>query len=156
MDEATAHLEQALTIHRHVGNRRGEGVTLGNLADLLQRRGDLDGATKRLEQAIAICDSSFPAAAGSGRGRLAVIRAKAGDLELARALLNRGEEQLRNVHALETGKLLCRRGEVEYMAGALAHAMEALTEAESIAGQLEVGEESSLGQAISDLRDRLN
>ena len=74
----------------------------------------------------------------------------------ARALLTRGEQQLRGVHALELGKLLCKRGEVERLAGDLDAARAARDEAASIAAETKAGPDSELGRAVAALNDALN
>jgi hypothetical protein len=59
------------------------------------------------------------------------------------------------VYAVELGKLLCKRGEVERLAGDLAAARAALDEAASIAARIEAGPDSELGQALAALTDAL-
>ena len=53
-DEAKAHYEQALAIHREVGNRSSEGSVLGNLGYLHGIQGRMDEARSHYEQALAI------------------------------------------------------------------------------------------------------
>jgi hypothetical protein len=105
---------------------------------------------------VAVGDETWPAAAGAFRGSLALLRARQGAIDEARALLTRGEQQLRGVHALELGKLLCKRGEVERLAGDLDAARAARDEAASIAARIEAGPDSELGRALAALRDALN
>ena len=76
-------------------------------------------------------------------------------IDEARALLARGEQQLRGVYALELGKLLCKRGEVERLAGDLDAARAARDEAASIAARIEAGPDSELGRAVAALNDAL-
>ncbi len=52
--EALEHYEQALAIAREVGDRRGEGITLGNLAPLHRAQGRLPEATEHYKRALAI------------------------------------------------------------------------------------------------------
>jgi tetratricopeptide (TPR) repeat protein len=47
-------LEQALAIHRQAGDRRFEGVALGNLAGVYHDTGRIEQAEKAYEQALAI------------------------------------------------------------------------------------------------------
>ena len=54
VEEARRHLEAALAIHREVGNRRNEGVALGNHGWLRLEQGALDEARAALEEALAI------------------------------------------------------------------------------------------------------
>jgi tetratricopeptide (TPR) repeat protein len=154
--EALTHYEQALAIAREVGDRRNEGIVLGNLGDLLHETDDLLGAGQHLQQAIEICDKTWPVAAGAFRGTLALIRAENGALDEARALLEKGDSQLRGVYAFEFAKLLCKRARVEQLAGDTASASAALTEAETIAVEVKAGPESDLGQELSKARSVLN
>jgi tetratricopeptide (TPR) repeat protein len=154
--EAREHYEAALDINREVGNRRGEGVELGNLGDLLLVQGETEAAETRLTEAMALCDEVLPSAAGAFRGSLALLRARQGAFDEARALLTRGDQQLRGVYALELGKLLCKRGEVERLAGDLDAARAARDEAASIAAETEAGSDSDLGRAVAALRDALD
>ena len=48
MEEARAHYEAALAIHREVGDRRAEGIVLGNLGSLHQRSGSDGGGARPL------------------------------------------------------------------------------------------------------------
>jgi ATP/maltotriose-dependent transcriptional regulator MalT len=100
---------------------------------------------------VAVCDETWPAAAGAFRGSLALLRARQGAFDEARTLLTRGEQQLRGVYALELGKLLCKRGEVERLAGDLDAARAALDEAASIAARVEAGPDSNLGRTVAVL-----
>ena len=153
--EALAHYQQALAIHREVGDRRVEGMVLGNLGDLLFSQGDLLFAGTHLRDAIAISDEFWPLAAGAFRGSLALIRAQQGAFDEARALLDKGEPQVRGVHKLELGKLLCKKARVEHLAGDPDAAASALSEAEAIAAELGGDPESELGQALAEARDAL-
>jgi tetratricopeptide (TPR) repeat protein len=153
--EAREHFEAALAIHREVGDRRSEGIVLGNLGDLLLAQGETEAAETRLTEAVAVCDETWPAAAGAFRGSLALLRAQRGAIDEARTLLTRGDQQLRGVYALELGKLLCKRGEVERLAGDLDAARAARDEAASIAARIGAGPDSELGRALAALNDAL-
>ena len=59
------------------------------------------------------------------------------------------------MHALELGKLLCKRGEVERLAGDLDAARAARDEAASIAAPIGAGPDSELGRALAALNDAL-
>ncbi|MFN7971795.1 MAG: tetratricopeptide repeat protein [Acidobacteriota bacterium] len=52
--EARALVEDALETYRQLGDRRGEGIALGNLAVLVHSQGDVTGARDIYEAAIAI------------------------------------------------------------------------------------------------------
>ena len=155
MATAREYFEQALAIHREIGNRRVEGIMLGNLGDLLLCAGQESLAQSHFEQAIVICDELFPVAAGSFRGGLALLVSAQGDFDQARRLLARGEEQLRGKYRLELGKLLCKRGTIEHSAGDLHTAHTALAEASDIAEALGAAPDSELGRAVTALQAML-
>jgi len=154
--EAVEHTEAALAITRELGDRRSEGNNLGNLGDLLLEKGDWEAAGRSFEQAISIGDDTWPVIAAAFRGSLALVRARAGKLEEARALLARGEDQLRGVHSFELGKLLCKRGRIEYDCGELAEARITLVEAEDLASEMGLGADSELDRAVGALRSLLD
>jgi tetratricopeptide (TPR) repeat protein len=156
ISEALEHFQQALAIAREVGNRRTEGITLGNLGDLLFSQGDLTAAETHLLLAITIGDETMPAASGAFRGSLALIRAQQGAFDEARTLLSQGEPQVRGVYKLELSKLLCKKAQVEHLAGNPAAAAAALTEARVIAGELDEGPDSGLEEALAEARAALS
>ena len=94
-------------------------MAMGNLGDLLLNQGKLAESTEQLTEAIALLDTKRVVMAGPFRGSLAWARAQLGEFEEARALLERGEEQLRGLWAVELGRLLCRRAQVEYAAACI-------------------------------------
>src|SRR5439155_22645453 len=53
-DAARDLYEQALALHRACGNRRFEGITLGNLGAIFRRSGRLDEARRLFDRALAI------------------------------------------------------------------------------------------------------
>jgi len=150
--DALEHYNQALAIAREVGNRANEGITLGNLGDVLFSQNNLTAAEAHLRAAIGICDEAWPLAAGAFRGSLALIRAQQGAFDEARALLDRGEPQVRGVYKLELGKLLCKKAWVEHLAGDPAAAAAALAEAEAIDIELGAGPTAELGQLLTQAR----
>ncbi len=154
-DEALACSEQGLQIMRRIGSRSSVGIALGNIADFLILQGDWQGAESRLAESIDILDSTYPIAAGAFRGSLALVRAHQGDFVEARALLDWGEEVLRDGYAFEFGKILCRRGTVETLAGDLEAAQAALAKAKAIAIEIKASEDSELGVEMAELRKKL-
>jgi predicted ATPase/serine/threonine protein kinase/tetratricopeptide (TPR) repeat protein len=146
---------EALTLHRQVGDRRFEGIVLGHLGDLWWERGRLGKSQERLAQAIEILDQCFTGAAGFFRGSLAIIEAHRGNFDAARQLLARGDEQLRGVLMAQLGVLLCKRTEVEHLAGDGDTARAALDEAEALSIELEAGADSELGRYLEKLRPLL-
>ncbi|HCP48183.1 MAG TPA: hypothetical protein DIU15_19245, partial [Deltaproteobacteria bacterium] len=152
ISEALEHYHQALAIARERGDRRSECVNVGNLGDLFLSQGDQLSAEAYLQDAIAVGDETWPVAAGAFRGSLALIRAQNEAFEEARILLAQGERQLRGVYKLELGKLLCKKAQVEHLAGEPTGAATALAEAQAIASELNVTPESELGQTLATAR----
>ena len=80
--------EQALAIHRRIGDRGGEAGSLGNIANLLQYQGDFAGARRMHEQALAIFrDVGEKGPAAIELNNLAIVLAAQGDLKAAHAML---------------------------------------------------------------------
>jgi eukaryotic-like serine/threonine-protein kinase len=88
LDEAQTWFEQALLIDRELG---GNGaVTIGKLAEILQYKGDLSGATRRNEQVLAIAKESGNLNMESGTlNNLIDLYTTQGDLATAKELLSR-------------------------------------------------------------------
>jgi predicted ATPase/serine/threonine protein kinase len=154
-EQGLKHYKQALIMARKIGNRYNEGLVLGNLGDLHYDSDDLAAAERYLQQAVEMNDEGFPAVAGAFRGTLALIRAEAGALEEARALLKKGDSQTRGVWTFELAKLLCKRARVEQRAGDTDAAAAALAEAETIATEVGASTDSDLGQEIAKARAAL-
>ena len=152
LDMAYSHYEMAMKIATEVGNVRSEAICCGNMGALVFKQGDLDQGARMLIRAIQTQDHIHPSSAGAFRSVLAMIRAKQGDIEEARRLLDKGEQQIRGVDQEELGLLLCSRGEVETIAGERTRVEEALKEAEEICALLNLRPESQLAQAIEQLR----
>ena len=152
LDMAQSRYEKAMEIASEVGNSRSEAICTGNLGALLLKKGELDKGARLLTRAIETQDHLHPVSAGSFRGVLAMIRAKQGDIDEARGLLDHGEKQVRGASQEELGLLLCSRGEVEHIAGETMRVEQALKEAEAICVLLKVRPESQLGQATEQLR----
>ena len=102
-----------------------------------------------------IGDENFPAAAGTFRVTLALIRCENGALDEARALLKVADAQLRGLYAFQLAKLLCARAQVEQLAGDAAAAAAALSEAETIAADIKAGPDSELRQDLTKARTAL-
>jgi hypothetical protein len=88
-------------------------------------------------------------AAGAFRGSLTWARAQMGEFDVARELLDQGEAQLRDVWAVELGRILCQRAQVEHLAKCPEKAGAALAEAKAIAEKLGGSPDSDLGQMIT-------
>jgi tetratricopeptide (TPR) repeat protein len=155
IEESRSSYASALTLLKETGDRQAEGITMGNLGDLLLQHGSLEEAEDMLVQAVEICDENWEVAAACFRGSLGLIAGRRGNFDEARQLLNRAESQLRGIHAEELCKLLCKKGEVEEQAGNRKGAIEALKEAESISERLSLGRDSEGERALAGLRERL-
>ena len=119
VDEARAHLEAALAIHREVGNRRDEGFVLGHLGLLHSTQGRWEDARLNLEAALCahreVGNRRHEAAVIGG---LADLQVRQGQIDEAMVMLGQGEAILRQVGDLmELANLLCIRGRAELMRG---------------------------------------
>jgi len=88
--EAAARYREALAIYREAGNRPDVALVLHNLGLLAMRRGDYPAAVAALAEAAGIYRRTGPAALEvAARSDLATARAATGDLQGARAQLQR-------------------------------------------------------------------
>jgi tetratricopeptide (TPR) repeat protein len=151
LDEAIVHYTLALEIHRAYGDERFEGDFLGNMAEALFDLGRLAESKQAFESAISICDATDNrTSAGSFRGCLALLLAKQGHFDDAQALVDKGEPQLAS-HPHNHGKFLCKKGQVQLLKGEREEAGSSLTQAQAIAAELEVGEDSEMAREIAAL-----
>ncbi len=153
LEEARQHYERALSLAREIGNPRLEGSAIGHLG-MLMLESDGSEARRCLSEAISL-EAGIDRDVGTFRGSLALLRAEEGCLDDARALLERGEEQLRGRHQLPFALLLCKRGLIERTWGDPARAKAALRKASTIAEELGVGPQSELMVALQGLRSLL-
>ena len=100
MEEALRHYQEALAIHREVGNRRAEGLVLGDLGALHAQQGRMEEARAALsagEALLRAVDDRFDL------GKLLCQRGEcerlAGDLPAARAHLAEAESIARELAA---------------------------------------------------------
>ncbi len=154
-DEASGYWNAALMIHREVGNRRFEGMMLGFLGDLSWTQGELSKSQEYLVQAVEICDEVFPSGAGFFRASLAIIEAHFGNFDEARRLLALGDKALRGVYRSSLALLLCKRAEVEHLAGELVAAHASYLEAGEIHNDLSASAASELGRYLARLESLL-
>jgi tetratricopeptide (TPR) repeat protein len=141
---------QALDIAREIGNKLGEGINLGNLGDALFSLERLDEAESVWRKAILICEQTAPAAAGAFRGSLAWLLAQQDQIVEAQSLLETGEAQVES-YPEEHAKFLAKKGQVCHLAGDADGARASLEQAQALAAELTVGDESDVGQAIREL-----
>jgi tetratricopeptide (TPR) repeat protein len=94
-EEARALYEQALALHREIGDRRNEGVALGNLAGILLHQGRLEEAGQCCEQALAVHRAvGNRRSIGNALNNLSGVRQAQGRLAEARRLLDESLEVL--------------------------------------------------------------
>ena len=147
---AVEHYTLALNIAREIGNKTSEGIDLGNLGNLYLKQQQTDDAEQALREAIRVCETTVTFAAGAFRGSLALLLANQGQLDEARDLLATGESQVEAV-PIEHTKFLCKKGQVLHIAGEADRAAKVLAQAKTIAGELNAGPESEVGQALEAL-----
>ena len=135
------HYTQSLAIAREIGNKRSEGIDLGNLGDALVKLNRLDEAEAVFREAIPIGDDVFPVAAGAFRGSLSLLLAQQGQHDEAQALLEAGEPQVES-RPEEHAKFLCKKGHVYHMAGDAEGARASLVQAQGMAVELKVSDDS--------------
>lgn len=99
--EARECMRKALELHRRCGNRRGEALALGNMANVETRDGKLDLAEAHLRAAGAIHEET------GNRRSLAAVLAKLGVLAFTRVEFERATQYTRRALALarETGNV---------------------------------------------------
>jgi len=138
-----------------VGDRRFEGVALGDLAKLLRGQGRIAEARTYLDQALAIDRAvGNRNAEGSVLGILGELAAMEGRFDEAREMLRQGESLLREVgDKLGLANLLCDRGRAEVAAGDFGAAITALAAAARAADAVGAGPDSEVGRRIVALRE---
>ena len=149
--EAREQFEASLAIHRQLGNRRAEGITLGSLGVLHLEQGHMEEARDHSERALAIHRE-----VGNRRfeamvlGQLGILYADQGRTEEARdhyerALAIHREVGNRRFEGFELGNL----GVVHYLQGRMEQAREQLERALAI--HREVGSRRSEGVVLGNL-----
>jgi tetratricopeptide (TPR) repeat protein len=150
VDEAIAHYTQSIAIAREVGNKRGEGIQLGNLGDALVKLERAGEAEAVFREAIVIGDETCPGAAGAFRGSLALLLAQKGKHDEARALLDAGAPQVES-DPEDLAKFLCKEGQACLAAGDAKGARSALVQAQGVAVELRVSDDSEVAQEVAEL-----
>ncbi|MCP3988328.1 MAG: tetratricopeptide repeat protein, partial [Actinomycetia bacterium] len=79
-DQAVNHYNQALPIHREIGDRAGEATTLNNIGGIYFDQGDLETTIKHLDRALQLFDAIGDRANGTMVSfNLATLKAQTGD-----------------------------------------------------------------------------
>ena len=95
LGEARTAFEDAVALHRAQGNRHGEGVVLGNLAELMHLQGERAAAHAAFEAAVqALRDAGSTQQEAVTLGNLAGLLQSEGDLDAAATQLGRARELL--------------------------------------------------------------
>jgi tetratricopeptide (TPR) repeat protein len=144
----------ALDISKETGDKRHEGMSLGNLGGVLFLLGRVDEAEVAFKRAILLSDEALPAAGGAFRGDLALLLAHQDQHEDAHALIEAGEPQVTS-DPEEHAKFLCKKGQIELLAGQAEDAEASLQRAREIAEQLGLTAGSPLGAEIATLSECL-
>ena len=153
-ERAIQEMEQALTINREVGDIRTEATTLGNLGDAFFSLNQHSIAKGHYRRAIGLADGLYPLASGVFRGSLAHLLAQEGQQEAAERLIEEGLEMV-STNPSELAKFLCKKGQMLCLAERRDEAIAVLQSARQISIQLNVTEDSDIGQAIDSLSQRL-
>ena len=151
-ERAEAHYAQAQAIYRALEEPHHGLRLLGNIGDLLASQGDLAGAAHALQQVVTTPVAIHPMIRGAFLGSLAGVRARQDAGAEAWTLVTRGEALLRGQSLVELAKLLCKKAEIAHRAGNAQAAGEALTEAETLAIQLQTPAGSELDRALVGTR----
>jgi predicted ATPase/class 3 adenylate cyclase len=151
VDEARAHFQSALAIHRDVGNRHDEGDVLGNLGDLHKEQGRKDEARSHYESALAI-HREVGDRRGEGRvlGNLGNLHQEQGRMDEARAHLESALAIHREVGDRRfEGSVLGNLGAVHSTQGRMNHARAHYESALAI--DREVGNRRGEGRVLGNL-----
>jgi hypothetical protein len=115
--------------------------------------GALDEAASSLDLALGILrEVRFSLGEGDALATRGLLRGRRGDFAAARADLADAEALLRREDRLLLGQMLCRRAEVERLAGDEVAARAAVDEASGIQGATGVGPRSPLGVLVAAQR----
>ena len=152
--QAVEYCTQSIAIARDLGIKLTEGIQLGNLGDALFALERYDEAESAFRQAISIGNQTLLAVAGAFSASLALLLAKQGKLDEAQALLEAGEPQV-ETRPEEYAKFLCKKGQVCHMAGDAQGVRAALVQAQAVATELKVLDDSEVGLAVAKLAELL-
>ena len=153
--EAIALTSNAHALSVSIGDANNIGLHLGNLGDIYLAKQELEKATTTLREAVRLCASTIPLAAGVFSGSLALALARQQVFEEAQQLLHLAEPAVHRIPE-EYAKFLCKKGEVHWLEGDLETSNRCLNEARNIAANLKVTERSEVATAIVTLSARLD
>ena len=110
MDVISLRSKQALTISREIGDRRGEGIRLGNLGNAYRDLGRVEQAIKHYQQALAIFrEIGDRRGEGNQLGNLGLAYSKQNQPDLARQYLQQALDifiEIKSPAADQTRRLL--------------------------------------------------
>ncbi|MGB0639212.1 MAG: tetratricopeptide repeat protein [Myxococcota bacterium] len=138
---------QALTISQTYGDGGNEGINHGNIGDALFAMKQFEQAKQSLRLAIKIGDNNAMMTSGVFRASLALLLATQGQIEEAYLLLKESEQEVAP-YAEEYAKYLVKKAQVRNLGGDIKGAKASLQQAQTLATELNVLEESEVGQAI--------
>lgn len=147
---------RAIDALRRRGYDRYVAFALGNLAEMLLDNGKPEQASPLLNEALGLLgdDDALPVAAMLAP--LAVVLALEGDLATARSHGDRAMALTEDLEdPLERAKILCRRAEVEVLAGSMSTARAVLAEAEALVSTLGGGPGSLEWGLLARLRGQI-
>jgi tetratricopeptide (TPR) repeat protein len=147
---AIEHYSDAAKLFRKIGDTRSESIWIGNIGDANIKLGRVDEAETALRRAIAGLEKTLPVAAGAFQGSLALLLANRGAFAEAQTLIEKAEPQIAD-HPEEYAKFLAKKGLVCHQAGNVDDTRTSLEQAQALAAELKVGDDSEVTQAIRDL-----
>jgi tetratricopeptide (TPR) repeat protein/predicted ATPase/serine/threonine protein kinase len=150
LDRASDHFRQAIDISLEIGDTLTAGSNLGNLGDTLFQQNRLEEAEAAFRKAIPIGDETYPLSAGVFRASLALLLAQKGQRDEPRELVATGEPQV-VPHPEEHAKFLCKKGQVQFLAGEPDAAQKSLDQAIAIATEHKIQTNMALTLTISAL-----
>jgi predicted ATPase/Tfp pilus assembly protein PilF len=135
---ATALFEEALALHRHLGERRGIAITLTGLGNVARGQGDYERATALFEEALALHrDLGDRRGIATALGNLGAVARYQGDYRRATTLYEEALARVRELgdtHGIAIG--LSSLGAVAWVQGdyrrATAHLAEALVLSQAV------------------------
>ncbi|MDP6190550.1 MAG: tetratricopeptide repeat protein, partial [Gammaproteobacteria bacterium] len=141
---------QSVEIAREIGLPRLEGISLGNIGDIQYQESRFDEAEGSFRASILICDEACPPTAGAFRASLALLLSQNDRFDEAQALLEIGEPQVAT-YPNELIKFVCKKGQVQLLAGEPEAAKRSVEQVEAVALECKLDSKSESAQAILEL-----